>query len=515
MCERDPGARAVTDLMVQEAARLGRTLSAGDLEDRGELPSALRDRLAEGGFFALTIPPAHGGLGMSLGAACRVVEELAVHDRSVATTVGLHAGLGTRGLTLHASGDVARRYLPRLARGELVGAFAATEPSAGSDLSAVRTRAVHEDGELVIDGEKAYVTNGGFAGTFTILARTPGLGGDRARSLLLVPADAPGVSVGREEDKLGLRASSTVPVRFDAVRVPIDHALGVPGEGDQLAGGLLEWGRTLMASGCVGTARAALDATLAHVRERRQFGRPIGTMGATRAHVAIMAESLWAMRALVEHVSCVECARGSIAAASTVAKVFCSEAAFDACDRAVQLHGAMGFLEPTGVARLLRDCRVTRIFEGANDVLLVHLGLALLTGQTAPVDDDRPCDRLYRRDMASAIEGTEAAVKIAVHEARRRLGARAVTRQRSLVRLARAYVCLCAARQSLARRSLGARDEVVARTAARRLSREARRHLAWLSIEEEEEAMDLEVTEAVYGAPTTTLPVWPCAEAVS
>ena len=416
-----------------QARRWARThLDAAELEARGEIPRSVFEVLAELGLFALTIPEAHGGGSLGLVGACPLVEELARHDRSVATTVGLHAGLGTQAIVRGASPDVASAWLPRLATGASIGAFAATEAGAGSDLMSIRTALVDDGAELRLDGEKSYVTNAHYAGCITVLARR----GERAHSLVLVPCSTPGVSIGAEEEKLGLRASSTATIRFDGVRVPRDHVLGVDGAGLDLAYAVLGWGRTLMSAGCVGTMAAALDATIAHVTTRRQFRRPLAAFPAVQSAVAEMAVMLDASRALVRRTSSALDAGRVAEAASFATKVFASERAFRACDAAIQLHGALGVIEPVGVARLLRDCRVTRIFEGANDVLLVRLAsLGLASGEplervsadaTPLVDAAGACDR-----MADAIDA-------ATVDVRRRLGLTAISHQTTLGALARA-----------------------------------------------------------------------------
>ena len=438
----------VAALLPEVSRFLAREVDGHAIDRQGEVPASVREGLAALGLFGMTVPERYGGAGLTLGATGRVVAEIARVDRSIAIMLGLHAGLGTRGLVERGSEALKERWLPRLASGRCIASFAATEAEAGSDLTAVRTtgRVVH--GGLRIDGEKSYVTNGRVAGLFTVLLRTPGLGGDRAHSLVCVPASAPGIRIGKEEDKLGIRGSSTVTVAFDGVTVPLDHVLGEPGSGMDLAHGLLTWGRTLMSAGCVGTARGALDATLAHVSTRRQFGGPISRFGATHAHVAWMAARVCAMRALVSSVAAAQARGEGIDVDSAMAKVFCSEGAFEVCDRAVQLHGALGFLEPTGVARMLRDCRITRIFEGANDVLLVRVGAQLLAGSPGEPCDRPPLEVAFPDDRRAAerIRDAERTVGDEANSLRRRFGVGAVRRQLALQRLAKAAICVRAAR---------------------------------------------------------------------
>jgi alkylation response protein AidB-like acyl-CoA dehydrogenase len=483
------------EILLAQVSRYVRTHVDGHAIDRdGEIPASIRAELAQLGLFGLTIPEEYGGAGLSLGAACRVVAEIAQVDRSVAIMIGLHAGLGTRGLVELGAPALRARWLPRLASGECIASFGATEAGAGSALTAVRTTGRLVDGHIHVDGEKSYVTNGGFAGLFTLLVRTPGLGGDRAHSLVCVPGDAPGVKRGSEESKLGIRGSSTVTVSFDGVRVPVDHVLGVPGKGMDQAHGLLAWGRTLMSAGCVGAARAALDATLAYVRERRQFGSPIGDFAATRAHVAWMAARVHAMESLVRSASRAIESEAGIELSSTVAKVFCSEGAFEVCDRALQLHGALGFLEATGVARMLRDTRITRIFEGANDVLLLRIGASAL-GEPAPVAAKQGASKRCSPGEGARVEELGRSIEASVSEMRARWGVGAVRHQLALQRLARAVVCVRAARAS---RAEAASDESCAHHAARLLVEEGFHWLARLARADDDEAEVREVTDRMY-----------------
>jgi alkylation response protein AidB-like acyl-CoA dehydrogenase len=490
-----PDEDEILGILLPEVARFLGGVDGRAIDREGLIPSALRDELGRLGLFGLTIPAEFGGAGLSLHGACRVVAEVARFDRSIAIMLGLHAGLGTRGLVTLGAPSLRARWLPRLASGECVAAFGATEAEAGSALTAVRTTGRVSGDQLVLDGEKSYVTNGGFAGIFTVLARTPGLGGERAHSIVCVPADAEGLRRGAEEDKLGIRGSSTVTISFDGVRLPLDHILGTPGQGMEHAHALLAWGRTLMSAGCVGAARAALDATVAHVQTRRQFGSPIADFPATRAHVAWMAERLHAMEALVRSVGRAEASGRAIELDSTIAKVFCSEGAFEACDRALQLHGALGFLEETGVPRMLRDTRITRIFEGANDVLLLRIAAAALGGE-ADASLARVTERSPRVGHRAELVDLERALQVAVLETKLRWGVGAVRHQLAMQRLARAVICRRAARASL---EPPRGDSVHAVHAAKTLVREGLEWLARFERAEQDERDTRRLSDAVYG----------------
>lgn len=448
------------DLVLAQTRRfLVRDVDSERIDAQCAIPESTRRAAASIGLFALTIPASAGGLGLSLKAACRVVEEIARVDRSVAVMIGLHAGLGSRSLVEAGSRAARERWLPLLASGDVVGAFAATEPGAGSDLMAVATRAVAVGDELRVSGEKCFVTNGSFAGLFTVLVRTPGSESGLSHTLLCIPRDAIGLVVCGEEHKMGIRGSSAATVRFDDVVVPAAQVVGEVGSGLARAHEALGWGRTMLSAGCVGTARAAFESTLAHVLARRQFGKPIAEHALVRRHVTEMAATVFTMESLVRWAGASEASGRGIGAPSLVAKVFCSEGAFSVCDHAIQLHGALGFLEPTGIPRMLRDCRVTRIFEGANDVLLIRHGAALAASAGAPAPGPL-ASRVPARlsDVASAWDEAALETRSAIARARREHGLAVVRLQLVLESLARADLELRAAGAAIIR---GASDSSV------------------------------------------------------
>lgn len=351
-------------------------IRAATIDAEKRIPSGVLRGLAELGMFGVTLPESHGGAGLPATTACRAVTALAEHDRSVATTVGLHLGLGTRGLVAFGRPETKDRFLPGLASGEHVAAFATTESGAGSDLTAIATRGVLEGNRLRLNGQKIYVTNGGLASVLTATIATPGLNGaGRGTSVVVLDIKTPGVTVLGEEHKLGLRGSSTTTVMLEDALIPEVQLLGTPGNGAEHLSHILSWGRLLLSAGCVGTARTALRLTARHVHERRQFGRTLAAQEVVQRQLTSMATRLFAMRALVEAAAEVEHDREALLRLTTSSKVLCSEGAGAVCDLAIQLHGGSGYIEDTGVAMLARDARVTRIFEGANDVLLTHLGL--------------------------------------------------------------------------------------------------------------------------------------------
>lgn len=359
-------------------------IDSARIDREARIDGDLLAAIAAQGWFGLTTPEDFGGVGLSLASATAVIAELASHDASVGTCVGLHSGLGLHALLHSATPAVRARYLPEIAEGRRIVAFAATEPGAGSDISSVRTTLSREGSALRLRGTKCFVTNGGIAGLCTVLARSPGLGGARAgHTLVLVDPRWAGVRRGAEEKKLGLKGSSTITLDFDDVTIPDDHVLGEPGEGLTLAHRALGWGRTFMAAGCLGAARWAVSAVSAHVESRVQFGRPLIQFPLVRTAIAELRAEVRA----IERTLALVCAHDDLALPSTVVKLLASEGAFRVVDRALQLFGGSGFIEDTGIARRLRDVRVTRIFEGANDVLRLHLACETLSKPIARLED--------------------------------------------------------------------------------------------------------------------------------
>ncbi|MBI2395350.1 MAG: acyl-CoA dehydrogenase family protein [Deltaproteobacteria bacterium] len=420
----------------------GEHVDPARIDREGRLGGDLLAAIARQGWFGLTVPEEHGGVGLSLSAATQVVAELAGHDGSVGTCVGLHSGLAMHALLHLATPELQARYLPEIAEGRRICAFAATEPGAGSDIASVKTTLSEASGKLRLSGTKCYVTNGAMAGLVTVLARSPGLGGAKAgHTLVAVDPRWPGVQRGPEEHKLGLKGSSTLTIDFDDVEIPADHVLGEPSQGLVHAHRALGWGRTFMAAGCLGATRAAYEDVKAHVETRQQFGRPLARFPLVRASLAEMRAEIFAIERVLDSV----CAPSGDAAAptheeiglpSTIVKILASEGAWRVIDRAVQLMGGAGFIEDAGMSRRLRNVRVTRIFEGANDVLRLRLASDALAWKVAEVRD-----LAVRADIDAAVSS----FLDTLEEVRKTWGFRLFERQGLQVHLADAIVALYAA----------------------------------------------------------------------
>ncbi len=276
---QDAATRETLDLVLESFRSWARErLDGGAIDRAGVFPDGPVRELKELGMFGLTVPEEHGGAGLSLTSYCRLMEEICHHCASMATIVGAHLGIGSKGILLYGSEEQKRRWLPAIAKGDLLSAYALTEPSSGSDAAALKTRAVWNEARQVwvLNGGKRFITNGGKASLFTVFARTEIDGQDRI-SAFVVTRDLPGVSTGKEEDKLGLKGSSTTDLYLENVPVPKDNLLGEPGRGFKYAMEILNDGRVSLAAGAVGGAKEMIDRVVEYAKQRRQFDRPIGT----------------------------------------------------------------------------------------------------------------------------------------------------------------------------------------------------------------------------------------------
>lgn len=445
--------------MLREVREFCAELVDGERIDRdGQLGPALLGEIAARGWFGLTVPAEFGGAGLSLAAATRVVSELAAHNGSVGTCVGLHSGLALHALLHVGAPPLKRRYLEEVAAGQRIASFAATEPEAGSDISAVRTTLTEKDGALRLNGSKCYVTNGGIGGLLTVLARSPGLGGARAgHTLVLVDPAWRGVSRGREEHKLGLKGSSTVTIELDDVEVPRDHILGEPSKGLQLAHDALSWGRTFMAAGCLGSARSALASAREHTRVRQQFGRPLARFPLVRQALAHAKAEVYAIESTMRLVCAIaDTGCGDTALPSAIVKVLASEGAWSVVDSGLQLMGGAGFIEESGMPRRLRDVRVTRIFEGANDVLRLSLASAAITWPAATLQTAASIEHIpaHLQREAHSFERVSSEVFSALQSIKKEWGFRLFEQQAISARMADALIALYAALASLERASV-------------------------------------------------------------
>ena len=345
----------------------------------GEMPSDFIQELREFGLFGLVIPEAHGGMDFGSMAYSRTVQQVARHDASVAVTIGAHSSIGMRGLKLYGTQEQQERFFPALASGEMIAAFCLTEAEAGSDAASIKTRADEKDDHFLLNGSKIWVTNGGIADFFTVFAKTGDTEARSKLSALIVTRDMPGVSVGAHEDKMGIRASSSCTVYFEDVTVPKESLLGPLHGGFKVAMNILNNGRSGLAGGCVGGMKTLIALASKHATERHQFGQPIGDFGLVKQKIGHMVVDCYATESAVGVIAALA-DRGyddfSIEAAIT--KVYASEALWRSADEALQIAGGTGFMREYLYERVVRDCRINRIYEGANEVLRLFIALSAL-----------------------------------------------------------------------------------------------------------------------------------------
>jgi alkylation response protein AidB-like acyl-CoA dehydrogenase len=336
-------------------------------------PRAVVDRLGEMGWLGIPIPERWGGAGMDTLAYAIAIEEIGRVWGSLGLIVAAHTSLGCGPLVLAGTDEQKDAFLVPMASGRVLGAYGLTEPGAGSDAGGTRTTARHEDGpdggSWVIDGGKRFITNAGQAGTYVIAARTGTTErGGAEISAFIVPADTPGFSVTRYEEKLGLHASATGELVFEGARVPAANLLGEQGGGFRMFLRILDGGRISIGSLALGLAQAALDAAIPYARTREQFGRPIGTFEGVAFKIADMATEIEAARALVYRAAWLRDQGRDYGLAAAQAKLYASEVAGRATNAALLIHGGYGYVDEYPVGRFLRDAKLTEIGEGTSEI---------------------------------------------------------------------------------------------------------------------------------------------------
>jgi alkylation response protein AidB-like acyl-CoA dehydrogenase len=342
---------------------------AAEIDQRAEYPHDLRALLAEHDILGLPFDVEHGGTGTGTLMLAMAIEEIAKACASTALILMIQ-DLGTLPIKLFGSEELKARFLPRCATGEWAPAFALSEPDAGSDPGGMRTRATRDGEGWVIDGAKNWITNLGIADFYIAFAVTdPEVGHSRGITAFVVEADRPGFSVGKLEHKLGIRGSPTGQPIFDGVRVPGENVVGEPGQGFKVAMATLDRSRLGVAAQALGIAQGAADYAAAYARERRQFGKPINSFQAIQFKLADMETQCAAGRELL-YQACAKVDRGDsdIGKHSAMAKLFCSDTAMAVTVEAVQVLGGYGYVDEYPVARMMRDAKITQIYEGTNEI---------------------------------------------------------------------------------------------------------------------------------------------------
>ncbi|HYU07413.1 MAG TPA: acyl-CoA dehydrogenase family protein [Thermoplasmata archaeon] len=339
-------------------------------EEKGEVPRSFYAKMAGLGFLGAPVPEKYGGAGMDYVSFMLLVEELSRGSSSVRTTVSVQTSLSETSLVWFASEEQKQRWLVPLAKGDRLGAWALTEPEAGSDAGNLQTTARLERGQWVLNGQKRFISNGSIADLIQVYAREPGSKRHEGISLFLVPKDAPGFKVTHVEtkSKLGLRASPTADLAFEDCRIPEENLIGKKGDGWTQAMKTLNSGRIGIAAGAVGVARAALDAATKYVKERKAFGRPIGDFQLIREMIAQSAVEIDAARLLTLRAAHMRDQGLDNTLEVSMAKLFGAQMAQRVTDWAIQVHGGYGFSGEFDVERFYRDARILGLYEGTNEI---------------------------------------------------------------------------------------------------------------------------------------------------
>jgi alkylation response protein AidB-like acyl-CoA dehydrogenase len=342
--------------------------NAGKWDREKSLPREVISHLGELGLLGMMVPPEWGGTYTDYVAYALALEEIAAGCAACATLMSVHNSVGCGPILNFGTAAQQARWLRELALGKTIGAFCLTEPQAGSEAHNLKTRAVLEDGQWVLNGSKQFVTNGSRAGVAVVFAVTDPELGKRGISAFIVSTDTAGFNVGRPEHKLGIRASDTCPIALENCRIPEANLLGERGEGLKIALSNLEGGRIGIAAQAVGIARAAYDAARGYANERIQFGKAIREHQTIANMLADMHTRLNAARLLVHHAARLRGAGKPCLSEASQAKLYASELAEEICSKAIQIHGGYGYLEDYPVERHYRDARITQIYEGTSEV---------------------------------------------------------------------------------------------------------------------------------------------------
>ncbi|SER19256.1 hypothetical protein SAMN04487983_1012101 [Streptomyces sp. yr375] len=366
--------------LVRAIARREIVPSAAEEEEAGRFPRELFTLLSASGLLGLPYDSAYGGGDQPYEVYLQVLEELAAARLTVGLGVSVHT-LAVHALAAHGTREQRAAHLPAMLGGGLLGAYCLSEPSAGSDAAALRTRAVREGDHWVITGTKAWTTHGGIADFYTVMARTGGAG-PAGITAFLVPGDAEGLSAAPPERKMGLKGSPTAQIHFDGVRIPDARRIGDEGQGFAIALAALDSGRLGIAACAVGVAQAALDEAVAWARRRRQFGRPIADFQGLRFLLADMATRIEAGRALYLAAARLRDAGRAFAPQAAMAKLHCTDAAMRVTTDAVQVLGGYGYSADFPVERYLREAKALQIVEGTNQIQRMVIARHLLGPQT-------------------------------------------------------------------------------------------------------------------------------------
>jgi len=346
---------------------------AHKIDEEERIPMELIHKMRDLGLMGASFPQEYGGGGFGEVGYCLMQEEIARGCMSTATFMGAHQSIGANAIYIGGTEELKKKYLVPLAEGRMIGAFALTEVLAGSDSFNLRTRAVREGDEWVINGEKMWITNGGIADVVSLFART-----ERGITGFVVETKMPGYTAGPPEKKMGIRGSTTNPITLENVRVPASNMIGDDGRGFLVAMKTLDAGRLGLGAACTGAAKQLMEYTARYAKERKQFDVPIAQFEAIQFMLSDMAVMIYAMESMVYRTALDYEAGKQISRESAMVKLYCSEALDRVADIAVQIHGGMGYSRELPIERYYRDSRINRIFEGTNEIQKVVISRDVL-----------------------------------------------------------------------------------------------------------------------------------------
>lgn len=336
--------------------------------EKGAFPREILNEMGALGLMGITVPEEYGGAGMDFTSYIIAINELSRVSAVVGVILSVHTSVGTNPILYFGTDEQKQKYVPKLAAGEYLGAFCLTEPSAGSDAGSLKSRAVKDGDDYIINGSKVFITNGGEADVYIVFASTNPEAGSRGISAFIVEKDTEGFVVGKDEHKMGLHGSRTVQLTFENMRVPAANLLGQEGEGFKIAMANLDVGRIGIAAQSLGIAEAALAEAAAYAKQRVQFGKPIAVQQGVGFKLADMATAVEASRLLVFRAADLRAKGLPCGSEASMAKLFASKTAVDTTIEAIQVFGGYGYTEEYPVERLFRDAKVTEIYEGTSEI---------------------------------------------------------------------------------------------------------------------------------------------------
>ncbi|XP_054158626.1 very long-chain specific acyl-CoA dehydrogenase, mitochondrial-like [Oppia nitens] len=371
----------IVDMVTEPLTKTWTTEDAIRYEDAMVYDDKLWQRLKDMGSFGIQVPPEYGGMGANATQFARLGEIMGRYDLSLGVVLGAHQSIGFKGILLFGTDQQKQKYLPDLAAGNRIACFCLTEPSAGSDASGIKTKAVlSADGKhYILNGSKIWISNGGIADVFTVFAKTPVKAADgtvKEKVTAFIVERGPGLTSGPPNKKMGIKASNTTEVFFDNVKVPVDNVLGEVGGGFKVAMNILNNGRFGMAGALSGAMRTCIEKATEHATTRTQFGNKISTYGTIQEKIGRMSISHYVTESMAYMLSGImDKGFADYQLEAAISKVYASEAAWFVCDEAIQILGGMGYMKETGLEKILRDTRIFRIFEGTNDILRLFVSL--------------------------------------------------------------------------------------------------------------------------------------------